>query len=61
MIACHSATSRELTFAQAEGRACIRCGMTRGELIPVGLIVPPGHDGGIARACQPRAIIVLAP
>lgn len=62
MIACHAARSQELTCAQAEGQACIRCGMPGyGELIPVGVIVPPSHGSGIARACQLCAIVVLAP
>jgi len=62
MIACHTARSQELTSAQAEGQACIRCSMPGdGELIPVGVIVPPGHGSGIAMACQRCAAIVLAP
>ena len=41
MIAGHAARSRELTYAQAEGLVCIRCGMPGDrELIPVGVIVP---------------------
>jgi hypothetical protein len=50
MIACHAAASRDLTRTQAEGQACIRCGTPgAGELIPVGVIIPPRFGDGIAR------------
>jgi len=64
MIACHAAASRDLTLTQAEGHACIRCRCGTpgaGELIPVGVIVPPLCGDGIARACQLCAAVVLAP
>jgi len=61
IVACHAAGPRELTGAQATGQACISCGTAgTGELIPVGVIVPPILGSGIAGACPTCAPIVLA-
>jgi hypothetical protein len=51
----------KLTSAQAEGHACIRCGMPGDGGLTRRVIVPPSHGDGIASACQLCAAVVLAP
>jgi len=51
-IAGHRPIGRELADSQATGDACIRCNATdAGELVPVGVVVPPVRGTGIAMAC----------
>ncbi len=53
LIAGRQPAEFELTDAQAAGDACICCSDTSpGELIPVGVIVPPVHGSGIAMPCE---------
>src|ERR1039458_6793023 len=53
IIACHRPIDRELADSQATGDACIRCNPTdAGELVPVGVVVPPVRGSGIAMACS---------
>jgi len=52
-IASHRPMDRELADSQATGDACIRCNATDvGELVPVGVVVPPVRGTGIAMACS---------
>ncbi len=62
IIAGRRPAERELADAQAAGDACIGCnGTSAGELIPVGVIVPPVQGSGIAMACGQCAPALFAP
>ena len=61
IIACHPPVGCELRIGQAAGEACIRCNRAgAGELVPVGVIVPPVYGSGIALACPACVRAVLA-
>jgi hypothetical protein len=62
MIACQPAGRQDLTRAQAAGESCIRCGKPGpGELLPVGVCLPPRCGSGVVTACQGCAVAVLSP